>query len=576
MRRFAVVLLMIAALSPRADAIDFVVTRTDDPLIVAGTLSSCSSLNGCSLRQAVLAANKRAGADRVVLGRDVYDLSQTTASDAIDGRRGPLKVTDTLIIVGSAPARTRIRWRTSHGQPHMHQVLVTDPGVWLTLQALTVADGRGRYGGCLRTWGDLTLDDVVIEGCQGERGGAAEIGGAVVTLRNAILRNNQATGSGGALRIGGATTIIADGAQLIGNTALGDGGAISGAGAFGISPSAPAVWRNQGAASVFSGNGAGGNGGAVSVSGFFGMNFYVYPAGGPRIVFEHNVADGHGGAISVDPGPGSIPGWNRLTLEDALLRENAAGSGGAIASQGDLTVFNSEFTGNVAQDALTAAGRGGALMLGFNNASQIGTTWIQRSSFHGNSARGNGGAIASDCQTLNLINVSLADNLIHGGQGTAIAASGGTALAHVTTGGHNPPGAAFRSTLAKLHHTACSGRAFTLTNSIVGDDDNCQALGIGSFTSNGGNQYGPQAGGCYMIAGLDAFQHDAAIFGLSSGLFGGAQKILGWNDDGVARPQVGFGVSAHCSAEDVCGLPRDDGACDSGAFEQQPPGSANP
>jgi predicted outer membrane repeat protein len=571
MRVQAVVVFALGLLSTPVWAVDYIVTRTDDPVIGAPALELCLPSGGCSLRQAVLAANRRAGADRIVLRKNTYALTQATQSSSVDGKTGPLWVTDALTVVGVSSALTRIRWTATH-VPHAHQVFVTAVDIPLSLETLTVADGRGTYGGCIKAYGDLTITGVVIEGCRGERGGAAELSSIVFSMRNSTLRNNEVTGSGGALRMSGATTIIADGAQLIDNTALGNGGAIAGVGAFSVSPSAPAVWRNEGASSVFSGNSAGGNGGAISATGYFSMNLFVFPAGGPAIMFEDNVAAGSGGAVYVDPG--SYPTiWNQLTLEGARLEGNAATAGGAIASRGELTIIGSAFTGNAAQGTTTATGRGGALLLDFASATRVGKTSIQQSSFNNNYSRGNGGAIASDCQMLNLRDVSLNANATYAGNGSAIAASGNTALMHVTTANHNVPGMQLQSTLAKVYHTACGSQPFVLANSLIAGADNCYAISAGSFSSSGGNQYGTQAGGCYILAGLDQWQPDSAVFGLSLGDFGGAQQVLGWNADGATRPQVGFGVGAYCSTSDIRGLPRNDGACDAGAFEQQPVGA---
>lgn len=91
----------------------------------------------------------------------------------------------------------------------------------------------------------------------------------------------------------------------------------------------------------------------------------------------------------------------------------------------------------------------------------------------------------------------------------------------------------------------------------------------GSFSSGGGNFYSASAPGCNFIAGLD-FSHSPAALAVNPGTFGGEQTVLGWDNDGLTRPQVNAGQPAYCSSEDVRGLPRSD-ACDAGAFEQQTP-----
>jgi hypothetical protein len=144
-------LILLSILSTPASTLQYIVTRTDDP----DPSANCFQLHGCglSLRQAVLAANKRSGPDLIVLGRNVYELTRTTSSTTPDGKSGPLLVTDALEVVGDSAARTRIRWSAGlHHQAvqHRHQVSYagTNSGS-LALEKLTVSHGRGAIGGCI-------------------------------------------------------------------------------------------------------------------------------------------------------------------------------------------------------------------------------------------------------------------------------------------------------------------------------------------------------------------------------------------------------------------------------------------
>lgn len=566
MRVQALLFVAVGVLSSANHAADFTVTRSDDPAVSAGFSGPCPVFQGCSLRQAVLMANARAGADRILLDRKTYSLTQTTMSSTIDGRTGPLWVTDSLSIVGASSALTRVRWNASH---HLHQVFVT--ANLLNLEALSVADGRGEYGGCIRAQSDLNLRAVVVEGCRAINGGAIRLNlvtlaaPAVLTLRTATLRNNLASGYGGALEMSGATTIIADGAQILGNTANSGGGAISINGSVGFSSTDPVVWRNDGAESQIADNSAGGNGGAILISSNYRLNMFVFPASGPQIVFARNVAVGNGGAISVGNYSGSGP---RLSLEGVRFDDNAAAAGGAIAARGGLFIISSEFNRNVAQNA-----GGGALQLDLGTSGNLGSNDIRQTSFNQNRAISNGGAINNDCQGLNLRDVSLYNNSVGSGDGAAIASSGNTFLAHVSTDAHSlaptPTAPLTKSALLKTFHTFCGGQPFGLANSLIAGNDRCYSPTYGTFSSNGGNQYGPGSGGCYLLAGLDQFQANPSVFALSWNTFGGVRKVLGWTNDGLPRPQVNFGQPVYCSTQDVRGLPRNDGACDAGAFEQQ-------
>ena len=147
-----------------------------------------------------------------------------------------------------------------------------------------------------------------------------------------------------------------------------------------------------------------------------------------------------------------------------------------------------------------------------------------------------------------------------------ISSTGYTNFIHVSTDGHGHP-IMGPASLHLTHHTACPGSGFTIANSVIGGTDNCYGQ-HGIIMSNGGNQFSSYAGGCYFQAGLDAYGSSAS-FALSVGTFGGDKSVLGWTNDGINRPQVNFGQPSLCSITDVRGLPRNVGACDAGAFEQQ-------
>jgi len=574
-------LLALSAAATSAMAIDYNVTRTDDPALNSLSLTPCLPSGGCSLRQAILATNKNPGADRILLSKKIYSLSLSASSGIIDGRTGPLWVTDDLQIVGASAALTRVRWAASMMHPltsgdrliHQSRAFSSAIAPRLGLQSLTLSDGRGISGGCVFSQGSqLDLIDSVMENCRASYGGAIWLNSPILTLTRSILRGNQASVCGGAIRIGtglASTTIVADGAQLLNNTALEDGGAVCALGQLGLgfSPNGiQAVWRNKGASSLFADNSAGRNGGAISLQSLTTLNMFVFPASGPQILFERNVAGARGGAIDLSAPYPSVQPPLKLTLEGARLENNAAASGGAIASRGELLITTSEFKGNAAQ-----AGKGGAIALDFESATHLGKAEIRQSSFNQNSASSFGGAIASECQNLSLRDSSLYANSALT-QGEAISASGSTFLTHVTTDGHGVANFSGPNTLFKSFNTACGAQAFVLTNSLIAGQDSCFAPSAGTIASNGGNQFGPGAGGCFQMAGLDQGHSSASVFGLSLGTFGGVKNVLGWNNDGLSRPQRNFAQSLYCTAGsvDVRGLPRNDGACDAGAFEQRP------
>jgi CSLREA domain-containing protein len=561
-------------------AADYTVTRLDDPVPDAVTPTICRPGGDCSLREAVLAANKRSGPDRILLGRGVHELTRATTSTTPDGLSGPLRVTDALEVVGGGSGLTRVRWRAGVTPPHSfvahkHALWSAEGAFGFTLRQLTLSDGRGHEGGCiLRRYGNLVLQDAVVERCFGVLGGAINFHGVyttdttqapVLSLLNTVLRQNQGD-YGGALFLRQSMTVIGDGAQLLANTALVQGGAVNATPAESnlVSYALQFVWRSEGAGTLVADNTSAGDGGGFALSGPGYANLFSI-AGAQPLRIERNLAAGAGGGISMQrrkvasPVAGTTAG---LTLEVARLNDNVAASGGGLALRGvRATVRTSAFERNQA-----STGSGGAISTDYAaEGSDQNLLSIGGSTFNQNSAAGRGGAILNQCQVVAASDSSFSANTSVG-QGEVVSSTGDTMLIHVTTDGHGQPTQG-PSSLHQGYHTACGAPSFQVANSIIGGTDNCHAQ-YGTIFSAGGNQFSTYAGGCWFLAGQDAYG-TAANFGLSLGTFGGSLDVLGWNTDGASRPQVDFGRSPYCTPTDIRGLPRGDGACDAGAFEQQ-------
>ncbi len=539
----------LCGLSPfNAMARDYVVTRTDDPPIVGSTYCTVFPPGGCSLRQAVLAANQNPGMDRIVLGRHTYTLSQTHAGT--DGRTGALLITDAVLIEGASSALTRIRWASGLNHSNSVARFELSSGQIGEMKRVTVSHGRGADGGCLYATHALNLTSMVLEQCQGAFGGALDLYGTL-TMNGVTFRDNRAS-VGGAIHAGGWSTIIANDAEFLNNEATVSGGAVTIRGFPNSDGSVmTATWRNEGKSSRFVGNSAP-YAGALFVYGNTALNFFSYPATGLRAVFEDNIAVGVGGAVRQ---------WGKsLTLENALFKQNAAASGGAIHADAALVLRDVEFEQNFAQD-----GVGGALSLPYNPDYPIASIDIDRAAFNGNGAHQGGGAIASECQEMALRNVSFHGNSVVTGRGAAVMSSGKTFMAHMSSAGH----ASGTATFARTFHTFCGSQPFSWANSVVGGTDSCYSQFGGPIGSHGGNHFGPGASQCQALqGGLDKRHSNSSVFGLSLGTYGGVMEVLGWTADGQSRPQVDFGHSVYCSSHDIRNLPRA-GACDSGAFEQQ-------
>lgn len=237
-----------------------------------------------------------------------------------------------------------------------------------------------------------------IAGGKFENNSAAGAGGGVIRndgtaiIAGASFINNKAvrkpsegalvTRDGGAIRTTWQLTIA--GSTFKGNVSDGQGGAIAyKAGTMDIADSTftANVTKGQLPDLDYAGNGGqvGEGGGAISIR----ASANTYPMTITRTAFQGNVAlEGIGGAIHHD-------GNALLTITDSSFVGNHVGSegkpgaGGAIHNQSQLTVKRSTFTGN------SATGDGGALA-----NDKDGQVKLLMAGFAGNNASGNGGAIA--------------------------------------------------------------------------------------------------------------------------------------------------------------------------------------
>lgn len=178
----------------------------------------------CSLREAVIAANARAGEDVILLGPGIYALSQ--AGNETAAAAGDLNLTDDLVLIGEGANRTTIN---GGGLDRIFQV---PGGITVEIRDVTLTNGRsGGAGGAIRNEGDLTIAKSVINGNSTVTGTAgAGFGGAILTdgdgsaltVTNSTISNNSATGGGGAIAIGGRVTL--DNVTISGNRSVADFG----------------------------------------------------------------------------------------------------------------------------------------------------------------------------------------------------------------------------------------------------------------------------------------------------------------------------------------------------------------
>ncbi len=542
-----------------AHAASYTVTRFDDPVPAQCTAFSCS------LRDAIARANSNPGADRIVLPAGTYALTRIDSTPhSLEAGVGALWVTDSVTVYGAGAGTTRVRWSAA---PHFFATpknelfaVSQSTTVSLDIRDLSLSDGRGPSGGCMRFGGSapphqLTLRNVTLERCRtASYGGALLMGKSNLTMHSVQFLNNSADSGGGAIAFSGHgdINVVSSGVLISNNVAGIGGGAIQIYGS--AIPTFPQVlWVDDGSLRI-QGNSAA-NGGAIGI--FLGtlMLESTGASTGNWIEISGNTAQ-QGGAVHINgllPQPlGSFSGVRFL--------RNRAQTGGAFSSDSPIQLSHAEFADNSAD-----AGDGGAIRL---TSSALVPSVFEQVSFRNNLASGGGGAVFSGCGGFNAVNVSFGDNGAAAGRGQAIENTGPGLLRHATLHNNVHPTDPFGSPgIQQLSDANCGNGAtqMRIANSLV--TDYC-GFNIARLVSYGGNQLGPNASICRSIAS-DTRQSGDAVFGLANGSFGGPLEFWGWNANQIV-PQRNFGVSGNCTAIDIRGLARSDGACDAGAFEQQP------
>jgi len=167
-----------AAFAPLG-AVDFVVTRYDDPFP-----NGCAPTD-CSLREATLAANDAAGPDRILLSAGTYSLTRFTGDD--EGLLGDLDLHDEVEIVGAGATMTTID-AAPIGTAAEDPVISAFATTVLRDMKLTGSQVQG-----LRVFGaDVTLErcDVTNNSFQGNSAGVHATGGGDLVIRDSAIINN--------------------------------------------------------------------------------------------------------------------------------------------------------------------------------------------------------------------------------------------------------------------------------------------------------------------------------------------------------------------------------------------------
>ena len=213
----------VAASPPKQDPeFVFVVTTTEDH-----NDGSCDA--DCSLRDAIIAANKTEFHDTILLPSGTYTLT-LEGSGEDDGLTGDLDITSALTIVGYGAETTIIDAGGLTGRPDrvfdMHADYV-DP-FEVGLSALTITGGRawgGQGGGIKIRNAEVDLDHSSVRANSAEWGGGIYTYGGPVQLVDCTISENTAQ-TGGGLYLLQVTTAELNHTSIIGNVATGAGGGI--------------------------------------------------------------------------------------------------------------------------------------------------------------------------------------------------------------------------------------------------------------------------------------------------------------------------------------------------------------
>jgi predicted outer membrane repeat protein len=234
---------------------------------------------------------------------------------------------------------------------------------------------------CIESRGNLTMQNIAVFLCSGNRGAAIHQIGGKLTIVNSGISGNEASENGGCLAMEGGQLSLQN-VDFSFCDAAGDGGAI---------------WLSNTTAKI------------VGIGG---------EAHEPSLNIMSNQATGSGGGIFAVGG--------KVALEAAIVSDNVAttGNGGGIEASAPLTVTNSVFENNTSFDD-----GGGIFAQPPGKLSVIGSSIIGN-----NSNEGDGGGIAAET-TFSLINDTLFGNRSNQ-NGGAILALGNGKISSLTIDGN--------------------------------------------------------------------------------------------------------------------------------------------
>ncbi len=319
---------------------------------------SCDS--DCSLREAVAAANLRAGSDTIVLPAGRYAFSippyETDEGDRFGGIEvGDLNVSDRLNLIGAGRDTTVI------SAEYLDRVLSVDTGVTFAATKLTMTNGFGdSRGGAIYNQGTTALRDVAVSNSSvnssndpAEGGGI--LNGGVLVMENCVVSGNLALNGdfdnavGGGIFNGGTLTLRRS--TLTGNTAGSDVGDDFEDPIMGSANSTGGALFNSGTATIEQS--------AItynSIPEFYATGSAIANAGSGHLSIRNSTISGNYGAGSSGF---ALTNKGTLTLDFVTFIEN---NSAALDNTGSVNL-NGTFMAGVCRNAGTYAEAGSLLAL---------------------------------------------------------------------------------------------------------------------------------------------------------------------------------------------------------------------
>lgn len=390
--------------------------------------SSADTLGGsdCTLRKAIANANDDAATYAACAAGSGSDSIVFSGVSSITLTLGELSVTSPIsipqvILDGSGGGGSRI-FNLAGGSAD------------LTLNQVTLQNGTTAGGGGAVLVGNgttLTINQGNLNNNSAVGNGGAIDSSGTLDITNTLFTNNSAGDAGGAIHHDSNAAMTVDQSGFVANVATNEGGAI-----FHRAPIAPSAitggffYNNEVSGADVAGEGGGAvyhETGRLSIfgSGFSGNTVSGAEARGGALfnnstdAFALAISYSHfGDTLSIPvalPAPLDII---NLSGGNGVTGANASNTGGgAIFNAGPLLVLGSSFIAN------NSSHHGGAILNIASTDDDLGSIGqqviIANSSFSGNIATGNGGAIYQDNEDdlLQLVNLTIADNTAASGGG---------------------------------------------------------------------------------------------------------------------------------------------------------------